>query len=156
MKRSELKRKTPLRKTGGRMKRKGRKKPKAASYYDSIKEDRNNWKASIEQRCWWCGRYEHELQLPSRLEINEITPRSAAPNRWWHRCNGSLVCTSCHEQYGHAASDLQWLARKQRFDREHYDLQEWLRMRNPRAMSFIVQREVDVEVKRQEAMGWSF
>jgi 5-methylcytosine-specific restriction endonuclease McrA len=151
VKRAPLQRKKPMRRVG-RIKRKWRKKPKARNYYDSIKDDRNAWKASLEQRCWVCGRNEHDLRLPERLEIHELIPRSAAPNRWWERFNGALCCSSCHAQHGHAGKDIEWLARKFRFDRDNYDLKEWLMLRNPRAMNFIVQREVDCEVARQMRM----
>jgi len=118
---------------------------KATAYRRQVAEDRQDWKLAVFPFCWWCRRWESALVYPERLEINEILPRSSAPNRWWHRCNASLVCTTCHGKYGHGAKDVQWLARKWLYDLTHYDLERWLVMRNMNAMNYITQVEVERE-----------
>lgn len=86
------------------------------------------------------------------LEIHEILRRSQAPNKWAFDANYLLLCQKCHAGQKIAASNkasiVYQLALKKLRDYPNYNLQEWLAVRNPRAMEFITEAEIDECLKQ--------
>lgn len=95
----------------------------AAAYYRSVKQDREAWRDSMSNCCMICG----AINVWPALQIHEICPRSAAPNRWWHRCNALLLCQQDHDNIW-SKSDAEQLAIKAVCDPVHFDLVAWLRI----------------------------
>lgn len=122
--------------------------PSATQYYESIKPDREAWRASMPAVCMDCG--VHQRHAPRKfLEIHEILPRSYLPKRWGDRCLYLLLCRTCHDRQ-HARnrdSMIRCLAIKSLRDPLHYDLKRFLELRNPIAMDYISQNEVNQAVK---------
>jgi hypothetical protein len=121
---------------------------KAQRYYDSIKADRYEWRDSLPNKCMWCGRdflRRGEFRWP---EIHEILSRAQAPNRWWFRANGLVLCNDpCHERAA-ASSHAMQLSVKKRRDPAHYDLQLWLATRNPAAMQYVTEAEIEELIRK--------
>lgn len=115
----------------------------AQQYYRSIKRDRESWRDEMPQRCMRCWE-KVELGTFRWPEIHEILTRGQAPNNWGFRANYLLLCNPCHlvhdpvQNWTHARQ----LGLKRLRDPKHYDLQEWLRRRNPRAMTYVTEDEV--------------
>lgn len=124
---------------------------RSQDYYDTIRGDRNEWKESVPQRCMNCGREPGKRyggrETVQWLEIHEICSRAHLPNAWWFRANGLLLCHFCHAKVA-ALSHAEQLAIKMRADPKHYDLQEWLRRRNPAAMNYVTNEEVEQCLKK--------
>lgn len=102
--------------------------------------DRLKWKQEISERqpwCMWCG------EGRFHLEIHEIERRSHAKHPF-HRCNYLLLCQDCHANHFAAMKHDQQLAVKAIRDWPHYDLQAWLRLRDPElaAPERVTEREV--------------
>lgn len=124
------------------------------AYYKSIREDRNAWKSEMPDRCMNClrvpGRRERGRETVQWLEIHEILSRAHAPNAWWFRANGLLLCHWCHPKVA-GLSHAEQLAIKMRADPRHYDLREWLQRRNPNAMQYVTESEVRQFLNRRSA-----
>lgn len=97
-------------------------------YERKIMEDRLDWRLSQVQRCMYCG--QEPSFLP--LAVHEIERRSHAPDRWGVRCNYLLVCDKCHSGPFATMPHAKQLAVKWICDTEHFDLDAWLRLRDPR------------------------
>lgn len=116
----------------------------AAEYYRSIKADRTSWRDEMPDRCMHClkqfGHYTSDggYRWP---EIHEILSRAQAPNAWGFRANYLKLCQLCHPKVA-ALPHSEQLAIKKLRDFWHYDLQEWLRRRNPNAMEYVTEDEV--------------
>lgn len=114
-------------------------------YEDEVREDREAWRREQPNLCMHCG------AMPSwlPLAIHEIERRSHAVKRWGHRCNYLLVCTPCHEGPFATMPHARQLAVKFLVDREHYDLEEWLKLRDPglRAPLRVTEKMVAAEVE---------
>lgn len=111
----------------------------AQSYYNSIKADRYDWRDEMPPKCMACGKPFRGFRW---CEIHEILSRAQAPGAWGFRANYLALCNPCHQEVpslGHAAQ----LAIKKRADPKHYDLDEWLRRRNPNAMDYVTEAEVE-------------
>lgn len=100
---------------------------RADDYYDSIKDDRNAWRDEVEQSCMWCGNGADW----HGFEIHEIERRSHACGRWGVRANYLLTCYPCHSGPLDYAPHEKQLAAKLLADPEYFDLEEWLRIRDP-------------------------
>ena len=103
---------------------------KADDYYASIRDDREEWRDSIDQACMWCGQ---DAPL-NGFEVHEIERRSHAAGNWGHRSNYLLTCHPCHMgplDNAVVAPHAKQLACKLLCDPEHFDLEDWLRIRDP-------------------------
>jgi len=91
--------------------------------------DRRAWACDtatrLNHRCMGCGRQKWNLH------IHEIERRSQAPRRWCHRSNFLLLCQDCHSGEFDAMAHPRQLAHKLWWDAENYDLDAWLRLRDP-------------------------
>lgn len=120
----------------------------APSYYNSVRADREEWRAEMPQKCMKCGArlWQRDVLgrsvLPLWLEIHEILSRAQAPKSWGFRANYLLLCNPCHQFDIPSMSHAAQLAIKKRADPKHYDLDEWLRVRNPNAMDYVTEAEV--------------
>lgn len=78
-------------------------------------------------------------------EVHEIERRSHAPMRWACRSNYLFVCQHCHSTKLDTMPHAEQLAYKAMMDPECYDLEKWLRIRDPglRAPERVTQEEVD-------------
>ena len=88
---------------------------------------RDEWRISLPQLCMSClgtGGY-----WP--LEVHEIERRSHAPKSWQHTCNYLLLCKTCHENQFATMPHAEQMAVKARRDRMHFNLDAWLRLRDP-------------------------
>ena len=114
----------------------------ATDYYAWNKVDRIEWRDAQKPVCMRCLRKFGWLQDSYRWpEIHEILSRAQAPNNWAFRANYLVLCNPCHASIGEL-SHAQQLAIKLRRDPGNYDLQEWLRRRNPNAMEYVTEDEV--------------
>jgi hypothetical protein len=112
----------------------------ASEYYRLIRRDRDEWKNSMPQVCCGCGR-----AIPRKLlQIHEIERRSQAQRTWGHRSNYLLLCAGCHAGDFDSMPHADQLARKLLHDPEHFDLNVWLKIRDPelRAPQRVTLREV--------------
>lgn len=82
-------------------------------------------------------------------DIHEIERRSHAPWRWAHRCNYLFVCRDCHSGELDSMPHAKQLAYKQLSDPDHYDLEEWLMVKDLilRAPDRVTQAEVNFAMK---------
>lgn len=114
---------------------------KSRDYYNSIKEDRYEWRDSMSDRCMLCR---NPLMGFRWAEIHEIERRSHAPNRWWHRCNGLVLCRICHDEMDNAATwpHSRQLALKRRMDPNHFDLEAWHEI-GRRPLTYVTYRELE-------------
>ena len=90
-------------------------------------EERREW-AIRHDRCWVCGAKNYR-GFP--LETHEIERRSHAAGRWAHPCNYLLVCNACHAETIPTMSHAMQLAIKWMNDPTNFDLDVWLRLRDP-------------------------
>ena len=98
-----------------------------SKYYDTIKDARNEWRNSQPNHCMYC------VRAPCGgfpLEVHEIERRSQAPGRWAHPCNYLLLCHFCHADHFDTMCHPKQLAVKLKRDPDHFDLEEWLRIRD--------------------------
>lgn len=104
-------------------------------------KDREQWRLEQWQVCMYCGG-NHSF-LP--LQVHEIERRSHAPTRWDNRCNYVLLCSDCHSGPFATMPHAEQLAVKMIADPASYDLDAWLRLRDPqlRAPNRVTQNEVD-------------
>lgn len=108
--------------------------------------DRKGWANSF-NRCWMCGARSHS-GLP--LETHEMERRSHGPQmRWAHRCNYFRACHRCHDGPLATMPHHKQLAYKLLADPKNYDLDSWLKIRDPdlRAPIRVTQQEVDESVE---------
>lgn len=99
----------------------------AGRYYREVAPDRDEWRSAMPCRCMWCGT---SRAFPG-LEIHEIERRSHAKDRWGVRCNYLLLCSLCHGGHFSCMPHAKQLAVKFVRDRENFDLDSWLRIRDP-------------------------
>lgn len=113
----------------------------AAQYKRKVSADREAWRDEMPPRCMNCLKPFGYFRWP---EIHEILSKAQAHNNWGFRANYLLLCNQCHlgdgavQDWPHAKQ----LALKRRADPKHFDLQEWLRRRNPNAMEYVTEAEV--------------
>jgi hypothetical protein len=121
-------------------------KGKGAKYYASIKQSRVEWAQSKGGVCMACG----DRGGFTGLSIHEIERRSHASDRWACTSSYLLLCQQCHEGPFASMSHVDQLAIKKVRDPSDYDLQKWLRIRDPelRAPRRITEEEVDEAVLR--------
>lgn len=102
------------------------------SYYDSVKEEREAWRAAMPDQCMYCGVL--ECNAWPGLDVHEIERKSHAPKSWGSLCNYLKICRRCHD--GRFA-DLEQMPHEKQLavklikDFENFDLMEWLRLRDP-------------------------
>lgn len=65
------------------------------------------------------------------LQVHEIERKSHASRRWGVSCNYLLVCGECHEGVFATMPHARQLAIKWLKDRTHFNLEQWLRIRDP-------------------------
>jgi len=78
-------------------------------------------------QCQCCG----SAFTYSSLEVHEIDRRSQAPGSWGVEVNLLLVCRHCHAAVIPGMSHAEQLCLKRHYDPEHFDLQAWLKIRDP-------------------------
>lgn len=110
------------------------------------KPDRDAWRLDVPERCMWCGDGLSTVYGLNWFEIHEMLPRGRC-TRWSFRANFLLVHNVCHSKAAESSAAAQ-LARKKHFDADHYDLHEWLKRRDARAMEYVTESEVDAELRR--------
>lgn len=103
--------------------------------------DREQWRMEQSQVCMYCGG--NKSYLP--LQVHEIERRSQCPTRWDNRVNFLLLCSVCHSGPFATMPHADQLAVKMVADPENYDLESWLRLKDPqlRAPNRVTQVEVD-------------
>lgn len=106
-------------------------------------QERKAWtewaKSVMSNRCMGCA------LRPLWLETHEIERRSQAPGRWAHACNYLLLCQNCHMGLFDCMGHAKQLSHKLYWDRLHYDLVAWLKLRDPEleAPLRVTQQEVE-------------
>lgn len=88
--------------------------------------ERKSWAAQF-SRCMACGNA--ATWMP--LQTHEIVRRSQAPGRWCHVANFLQLCEPCHsERFANVtlAPYAAQLAIKYVFDRDNYNLEEFIRI----------------------------
>ena len=88
---------------------------------------RKEWAESVWTRirvCMGCGR------RPAWYEVHEMERRSQAPKTWAHPCNYLLLCRACHAGPFATMEHAEQLAHKLYWDKEHFDLEAWLRLKD--------------------------
>lgn len=119
----------------------------ATEYYASIRASREAWRASVRQWCMLCDYPWNDL------EVHEIQSRSSAPTRWASECNYLLLCgfNGCHAKVQNWSQAAQ-LALKLVRDPAHFDIQAWLRIRDPelRAPDRVTMAEIAEHLRFQE------
>lgn len=117
---------------------------KSDRYKASVRKDRYAWRDEMPQRCMNCLKRFGGLRWP---EIHEILTRGRAPNNWAFCANYLLLCNPCHAEVG-TWQDAEQLALKKRRDPAHYDLQLWLATRNPAAMQYVTEAEIEELIRK--------
>ena len=113
---------------------------------------RKAW-AENRKRCWVCGRKSYR-GFP--LETHEIERKShGVQGAWMAMTNYFRACKLCHMEDLANMPHAQQLDYKLIYDRVHYNLEQWLKIRDPdmRAPNRVTQEEVDDEVKHLKAQG---
>jgi hypothetical protein len=118
---------------------------------------RQMWRADVSepcmlQRCMLCGDTRGWLDL----QVHEIERgRWRYRERWYDASNLLLLCPACHDGPVASMSHANQLAYKLMRDPGHYDLERWLRIKDPelRAPNRVTQSEVDAAVKDILAQG---
>ncbi len=109
------------------------------SYARKATKARAAWRQLIESqyagrlRCMGCGQLDCQRGLP--LAQHEIERRSQAPLRWAADCNYLLLGERCHAGPFDTMPHARQLAHKLVCDPDHYDLEAWLRLRDPELMA---------------------
>lgn len=88
---------------------------------------RQEWAEAAWKRirvCMGCGR------SPAWYEVHEMERRSQAPKTWAHPCNYLLLCRTCHAGPFATMEHAYQLAHKLYWDKEHFDLEAWLRLKD--------------------------
>ena len=104
---------------------------RARTYYIENRVARIEWRLSVAGQCMVCGWLESTPGGFQWLETHEIEQRSAAPTRWADPCNYLLVCNQCHSERITLMSHAEQLAVKWRKDPSNFNLEDWLRLRDP-------------------------
>jgi len=94
-------------------------------------KERKEW-AIRHDRCWVCAAKEYQ-GFP--LETHEIERRSQAPKRWMYKCNYFRACKKCHMDELATMSHARQLAYKHIYDHDEFDLEGWLRLRDPELLA---------------------
>jgi len=103
---------------------------KARTYYIENRVARIEWRLSVSDACMLCQWSEERCGF-RWLETHEIERRSHAAGRWAHPCNYLLVCNACHAETIPTMSHAMQLAVKWVNDPDNFDLDAWLRLRDP-------------------------
>lgn len=108
-------------------------------------KDREQWRHAQIPLCMYCDAQRDWLPL----SVHEIERRSHSTKRWAALCNLLLLCCRCHMDHFATMPHARQLAVKYMKDRLHYDLDAWLRLRDPalKAPNRVTQKEVDGWVK---------
>lgn len=96
-------------------------------YYLTVRDDRELWRKQTPDACMYCG----QMNVHFPLEIHEIERKSHAPERWGVRSNYLKLCRYCHSHEFAAMPHAKQLAVKLCRDIDNFDLDEWLRIRDP-------------------------
>ena len=108
---------------------------------DNLMEERREW-ASLWSKCWVCGAT-HHAGFP--LETHEMERKSQAPHHAWAaKENYFCACKKCHMDDLAAMPHAKQLAYKYIHDILHYDLNAWLKVKDPelRAPNRVMEDEV--------------
>lgn len=104
------------------------------------------WLSSLfVKKCWICPQFLNE-RWPTTLQVHHIERRAhAIKSRYDIPENFFLTCLECHNSALDIMPHPLQLNYKMKFDLEHYDLEKWLRIRDPelRAPDRVTQEEVD-------------
>jgi len=103
--------------------------------------DRGNWSLDF-TCCWVCG---NEGKGIMALQIHEMERRSQAPSHHWaDPCNYFKTCDTCHMDLLAAMPHARQLAYKYIHDPDNFNLERWLRLRDPelRAPNRVTEQEV--------------
>lgn len=116
---------------------------KADSYYRKVNKDRMAWRDEMPDLCMYCRHREGAYATDGGyrwFEVHEILSRAQAPNNWGFRANYLKLCQFCHPKVA-ALPHAEQLAIKKLRDRKHYNLDVWLKRRNPNAMEYVTEDE---------------
>lgn len=119
------------------------KKPSKAEVAQRMTE-RRSWSMGY-VACWVCGRTPQVFPL----ETHEIERKSQAPwHRWADTCNYFRTCHSCHSDQLAAMPHARQLAYKYIHDPDNFNLDRWLRLKDPelRAPDRVTEEEVLLHV----------
>ncbi len=114
---------------------------KTASEIKHLLNRRQSW-ADNRRQCWVCGAT-HHAGFP--LETHEMERKSQAPHHAWAKEeNYFRACKKCHMDDLAAMPHAKQLAYKYIHDILHYNLESWLRIKDPelRAPSRVTEDEV--------------
>ena len=91
---------------------------------------RTEWALAHWKTCMGCGRTQWSWAFYP-LECHEIERRSHATGRWAALCNLLMLCRDCHAGPFATMQHARQLAHKLFWDSENFDLDAWLRLRDP-------------------------
>ena len=117
---------------------------KARDYYLNNRVARIEWRLSVADKCMLCEWSEQRCGF-RWLETHEIERRSHAAGRWAHPCNYLLLCNFCHAETIPTMIHAEQLAVKWVNDPDNFDLDAWLRLRDPdlRAPTRVTMEDVE-------------
>lgn len=120
MKRTQLKRKTPLKKIS----------EKRQAMLDREQEDRNDWIAEQGNFCWHCGYVPDTYGMGDTqpIDTHEMVRLSEHADAW-QRANYSRLCRACHKHFHGAGTIEELLALKMIYDYQNYSLGPIAKMR---------------------------
>lgn len=122
----------------------------------ALMDERKEW-ASKQTKCWICGVSSY-AGFP--LETHEMERKSQAPHHAWANLNNYFcACKKCHMDDLAAMPHPRQLAYKYIKDINNYDLESWLRLRDPelKAPNRVMEDEVMGAVKEiilSEEVAW--
>lgn len=113
------------------------------------------WLALVPKRCMFCG---CGCEWPG-LQVHHIARRSHAPRSPVRDMsyNLLLLCERCHSVDFAAMTAAKQLCVKKLIDPQHYDLQAWLKIKDPELKAPLRVTEADVlaeEPKIKRRMTW--
>ena len=117
---------------------------KARDYHLNNRVARIEWRLSVADKCMLCEWSEQRCGF-RWLETHEIERRSPAAGRWAHPCNYLLLGNFCHAETIPTMSHAEQLAVKWVNDPDNFDLDAWLRLRDPdlRAPTRVTMEDVE-------------
>lgn len=129
---------------------------KSSKEVKALMGERKEWAAN-QAKCWICGVSSY-AGFP--LETHEMERKSQAPHHAWANLNNYFcACKKCHMDDLAAMPHARQLAYKYIKDIENYDLESWLRLRDPdlKAPNRVMEDEVMDALKEiilSEEVAW--
>ena len=119
---------------------------KAKAYAADSAQEKLEWRLTQFPACMLCGATAGAFPLA----VHEIERRGHSPTRWANVANYLTCCVNCHEGPLATMPHAEQLAWKMLRDPDCYDLEAWLRIKDPemRAPHRVTQAEVDNFIRK--------